>query len=113
MGCCLQEMDGKDCEGRYLGVKLDKYSNPGSEGDGREGLEMDQPSPRARSARPSKYSASHQGRQVSPCSMLDQEGPIKWQERAPGNLYLKLWIMCSFGTSMHCKIRCHHSQVVW
>ena len=64
-------MDGKDCEGRYLGVKLDKYSNPGSEGNGQEGMDMDRSSPRAWSERPSKNSASRKGRQVSLSSKSD------------------------------------------
>lgn len=60
----LQEMDGKDCEGRYLGVKLDKYSNPGSGAEGQEDMDMGQSPSRAKSERPSRYSASHKGRRV-------------------------------------------------
>ena len=97
-------MDGKECEGRYLGVKLDKYSNPGSEGDGREGMDMDQASPGAGSERPSRNSASHKGRQVSACSTPDQEGLIRRQETAPPEVYLTLWILSSFGTSVHCDV---------
>ena len=60
-GAALQEMDGKDCEGRYLGVKLDRYSNPSSRGVGQEDMNMGRSPSRAR---PSRHSASRKGRQV-------------------------------------------------
>ncbi|KAL3145130.1 hypothetical protein ABBQ38_001734 [Trebouxia sp. C0009 RCD-2024] len=60
----IKEMDGKDCEGRYLGVKLDKYSSPGSGAEGQEDMDMGQSPSRAKSERPSRYSASHKGRRL-------------------------------------------------
>lgn len=57
-------MDGTHCEGRYLGVKLDKYSNPGGGGNSQEDVDMVQSPNRARSERPSRNRASHTGRQV-------------------------------------------------
>ena len=62
----LQEMDGIDCEGRFLGVKLDKYSFPATTNDGPDDMSTDRRPSRARAERSSRSSASHKGRQVSP-----------------------------------------------
>jgi len=61
-------MHGQECEGRFLGVKLDEYSTSGgSRGRQDRDMDLDRPSGsrRERSDRPSRSSASHKGRQVS------------------------------------------------
>ena len=62
----VQEMHGKECEGRFLGVKLDEYGELPAKRD-RPEVDMDQetlPGSR-RTDRPSRSSTSHKGRQVS------------------------------------------------
>jgi hypothetical protein len=59
-------MHGKECEGRFLGVKLDAYSAPGARQD-RQDVDMDQDtaSGNGRPERPARKSGSHKGRQVT------------------------------------------------
>ena len=66
----MQEMHGKECEGRFLGVKLDEYSAPGARQDRRDvDIEQDTASGSGRPERPDRRSGSHKGRQVTlPCT---------------------------------------------
>ncbi len=62
----VQEMHGKECEGRFLGVKMDEYSAPGARQDRRD-VDMNQGTApgNGRPARPGRSSGSHKGRQVT------------------------------------------------
>ncbi len=62
----MQEMHGKECEGRFLGVKLDEYSAPGARQD-RQDVDMEQgtTSGNGRPERAGRSSGSHKGRQVT------------------------------------------------
>ncbi len=62
----MQEMHGKECEGRFLGVKLDEYSAPGAR-QGRQDVDMEQgtASGDGRPERAGRSSGSHKGRQVT------------------------------------------------
>ncbi len=63
----MQEMHGKDCEARFLGVKLDEYSVPGARQDRRD-VDMGQDTAFGSSRRPEgsgRRSGSHKGRQVT------------------------------------------------
>ena len=62
----VQEMHGKECEGRFLGVKLDEYSDLPAKRD-RPDVDIDQetPSGSRRTERTSRGGTSHKGRQVS------------------------------------------------
>ena len=42
--CFLQDMDGKEVEGRFLGVKHDKFNVPGGEREAAGGSHARQPS---------------------------------------------------------------------
>jgi len=62
----MQEMHGKECEGRFLGVKLDAYSAPGARQDRRDvDMEQDTASGNGRPERVARRSGSHKGRQVT------------------------------------------------
>jgi len=62
----MQEMHGKECEGRFLGVKLDEYSAPGARQDRRDvDMEQDKASGSGRPDRSGRRSGSHKGRQVT------------------------------------------------
>ncbi|DBA69952.1 TPA: hypothetical protein ACH3X2_012444 [Trebouxia sp. C0005] len=61
----MQEMHGKECEGRFLGVKLDAYAARGARQDMQDvDMEQDTASGNGRPERPAKRSGSHKGRQV-------------------------------------------------
>ena len=63
---CMQEMQGKECEGRFLGVKLDEYSAPGARQDRRDvDMEQGTASNSGRPERGGRRSGSHKGRQVT------------------------------------------------
>ena len=62
----MQEMHGKECEGRFLGVKLDEYSAPGARQDRRDvDIEQDTASGSGRPEKAGRRSGSHKGRQVT------------------------------------------------
>lgn len=67
----MQEMHGKECEGRFLGVKLDAYAARGARQDMQDvDMEQDTASGNGRPERPAKRSGSHKGRQVTVLCML-------------------------------------------
>ena len=49
----MQEMHGKECEGCFLGVKLDEYSAPGARQDRRD-VDMEQDTASGSSRRPER-----------------------------------------------------------
>ncbi len=62
----MQEMHGKECEGRFLGVKLDEYSAPKARQDRRDvDMEQDTAPGNGRPERSGRRSGSHKGRQVT------------------------------------------------
>ncbi|KAL0020992.1 hypothetical protein WJX77_004653 [Trebouxia sp. C0004] len=70
-----QEMHGKECEGRFLGVKLGAYSPPGARQDRRDvDMEQDTACGNGRLERPARRIGSYKGRQATSKLPLKSNG---------------------------------------